>query len=156
MQARVAPPPRSRRLSSESSTSNNSWQLASEHMSWKSMDAQHDRLDTEFTSEPYGRVLLQRSFSFHALSGLRDRYLTGGKPHSHNHLEDSWEIESLNLSRLSTHQKRTISCLWAAKLAYYFALGMQPMALPPFVSAIRCMSRMRHKRHCENELEFEQ
>ncbi|XP_055337538.1 MFS-type transporter SLC18B1-like [Paramacrobiotus metropolitanus] len=126
---------RIRRNSDDSlSSSNSSWRLASEHSTSRSLVAEPVQVEMNDSMN------LQRSFSFHGSSGLRGRYLSEVKPHLYRHPEDDWEIESLNLSRLTGQQRKTIYCLWAAKLTYYITFGIQPLALPAIVEANTLLS----------------
>ncbi|OQV16346.1 hypothetical protein BV898_09491 [Hypsibius exemplaris] len=126
------------RAQSVDSSTDTSWGIASEHESYKSLVVDDDRrfeVDEAFLDGPFRRAGLHRSFSFQGSSNLRSRYLSKVKPHLYRHPEDNWEIESLSFTRLSGHQRKTLSCIWAAKLSYFFALGMMPVVLPIIVEA---------------------
>ena len=127
---------RARANSMDSTSTSSSWYIPSEHESAKSLVEYSDRRTyaddlMEGSFSPTFR--LRRSFSFQGSSGLRSRYLTSMKPHPYRHPQDSWEVESLNFKMLSSHQKKTLWCIWMAKISYYFSIGMLPVVLPSIV-----------------------
>ena len=127
---------RARANSMDSTSTSSSWYIPSEHESAKSLVEYSDRRTyaddlMEGSFSPTFR--LRRSFSFQGSSGLRSRYLTSMKPHLYRHPQDSWEVESLNFKMLSSHQKKTLWCIWMAKISYYFSIGMLPVVLPSIV-----------------------
>ncbi|GAU92815.1 hypothetical protein RvY_04848 [Ramazzottius varieornatus] len=119
-------------------TTTDSWDIPTEHETAKSLVDYSDRpafADDLMENASLMPFPLRRSFSFQGSSGLRSRYLATMKPHIYRHPEDQWEVESLSFRKLSSHQKRTLSLIWLAKISYYFALGMMPIVLPSALEA---------------------